>query len=709
MKETAFERVTRSLREAGCRVVERGGQRAESTCPVHDDSNPSVSITGIQGRVLVYCHAGCSTAAIMETLWLSLADLYDDRSDTYKYDDGRVVHRYYDGGKKRFAQKGAQPIATLYRASRIQAAPTDQVVYLVEGEADVHAIEHVGGLSTTAPQGSGSFRKVDVSPLTDRVVVVVVDRDEAGDKWAAQVAAKLADVAARYDFVRARIGKDASDHIAAGHGLDAFEPYQPPDHPPEPDIAEQRDQASQLLDGAAMERRAAVKAGVEPESEPAPKPIVVALPEIRLPADIWEARLFFKHVHAAALATRTNPDAVLGAALAVVASMVPPGVRFDSGADPGEASGSVNLYTVLLATSGIGKSRSQTTAQKLLIAPRALCEDDGRLDPERYRIGGIGSGEGLIEAFMGFKERDAVGPKGKLITEKYRAQARGNAFISVDEGEGFNKLVTRTGSTLGPILRTAWNGGPIGQNNASAETTRFLPAGTYSLGLVIAYQPEVAADLLRDAGPGTPQRFLWFGTRNGKIVRERYTWPGRIELPDWPARATVTFDHIIEAELLDYDVDKHLGIVVVKELDSHEPLMWCKVAVLLALIEDRLHVTLEDWDLAKVIVSTSASARDRLAEQLEAHRVGEDKDRRESRVDDAMAIRAADVWVRKKAREIVDEARQAVRDGEVMSRKKARHDCKSIRRDRWDQALDLAIADGGVVLIGDEIRPRVGG
>ncbi|MEV6306469.1 AAA family ATPase [Actinoplanes sp. NPDC051861] len=238
MNETAYERVIRKLREHGCKVVEKGGQRTDATCPAHEDHAPSLSVTGIQGQCLVHCHTGCDYRDVLATLELTPADLYDERSATYRYDDGRTVKRFYDErGKKRFAQTGAGPTSTLYHLAQLEAAGPDRYVFLVEGEKDVHAIEAAGGIATTAPQGAQSFGKADVTPLSGRLVVCVVDRDERGDDWAAQVAAKLEGVAKAYRFVRAATGKDAADHIAAGHDLNAFEAYEPPvddvvDEPP---------------------------------------------------------------------------------------------------------------------------------------------------------------------------------------------------------------------------------------------------------------------------------------------------------------------------------------------------------------------------------------------------------------------------------------------------------------------------------------------
>jgi hypothetical protein len=46
-------------------------------CPAHEDGSPSLSIREIDGKLLVYCFAGCGAVDVMESVGLSLSDLYD--------------------------------------------------------------------------------------------------------------------------------------------------------------------------------------------------------------------------------------------------------------------------------------------------------------------------------------------------------------------------------------------------------------------------------------------------------------------------------------------------------------------------------------------------------------------------------------------------------------------------------------------------------
>lgn len=54
-----------------------GAGRWKARCPAHDDRSPSLSIReGDDGRVLVYCHAGCSLSSILTVLKLGKRDLF---------------------------------------------------------------------------------------------------------------------------------------------------------------------------------------------------------------------------------------------------------------------------------------------------------------------------------------------------------------------------------------------------------------------------------------------------------------------------------------------------------------------------------------------------------------------------------------------------------------------------------------------------------
>ena len=46
-------------------------------CPAHHDKSPSLSISIIQGRILLHCHAGCDTNQILRKLGITMQDLFE--------------------------------------------------------------------------------------------------------------------------------------------------------------------------------------------------------------------------------------------------------------------------------------------------------------------------------------------------------------------------------------------------------------------------------------------------------------------------------------------------------------------------------------------------------------------------------------------------------------------------------------------------------
>jgi 5S rRNA maturation endonuclease (ribonuclease M5) len=222
---TAYERLLDAL---DGRLVRSNQVKASARCPAHDDTNPSLAITAIEGQALIYCHAGCETVDVLAALDLTMADLYDTRRGAdYVYDNGRVVHRNLD---KTFPQRNTENPPELYRLAKVKAAvAAGRTVFVVEGEKDVHALEAIGVTATTNPMGAGKWPKVDASPLHGaRKVVIIADRDRKGAQHASDVLVSLKEHVDQIEVVQAKRGKDAADHIAAGLGVEDFAPVDEP-------------------------------------------------------------------------------------------------------------------------------------------------------------------------------------------------------------------------------------------------------------------------------------------------------------------------------------------------------------------------------------------------------------------------------------------------------------------------------------------------
>ncbi|CAN5388495.1 hypothetical protein BH10ACT8_BH10ACT8_11280 [soil metagenome] len=219
---TAFQRIVTALEGENSTIRSRGHEKVSAQCPAHEDNQPSLSVTGIEGQVLLHCHGGCTTDDVLGALSLTKADLFDNpKGAAYRYDNGRAVVRTPD---KRFSQRNTDNAPELYRLAKVRTAvAVGQPVYITEGEKDVHALEAEGVTATCSPMGAGKWSKVDPSPLYGADVVVIADQDEAGRRHAAEVIASLAGHARSLSLVAPKVGKDAADHIAAGYGVADFQ------------------------------------------------------------------------------------------------------------------------------------------------------------------------------------------------------------------------------------------------------------------------------------------------------------------------------------------------------------------------------------------------------------------------------------------------------------------------------------------------------
>lgn len=56
--------------------VRPAGKGFVARCPAHEDRDPSLSITETGDRVLLHCHAGCSTQDILDAIGLEWADVF---------------------------------------------------------------------------------------------------------------------------------------------------------------------------------------------------------------------------------------------------------------------------------------------------------------------------------------------------------------------------------------------------------------------------------------------------------------------------------------------------------------------------------------------------------------------------------------------------------------------------------------------------------
>lgn len=260
MDKTSFETFRDAVERKSLKTSNMRSDGFMVECPTHEDRNPSVSIAYRNGKVLVNCHAGCDARDIVADLELAMEDLFDGEPDRqnnrmlvakYDYVDGQTgevifyknryfpkvfsIGHYDHAGKEASGfPEGGKP--WLYHAPQLKAAmDAGETIWVVEGEADVHAIERMGGVGTTQPYGAGPGKWSDFhTHLLKRAkeVRIVVDMDadqpngaNIGRDYALQVRDSLTRAGITATLWRSPVGKDASDALKAGKTLVDFERY----------------------------------------------------------------------------------------------------------------------------------------------------------------------------------------------------------------------------------------------------------------------------------------------------------------------------------------------------------------------------------------------------------------------------------------------------------------------------------------------------
>ena len=244
-------------------------------CPVHDDRVASVSLSvGADGRLLLYCHAGCRTPDLLAAVGLTVADLFDEaplaappplynanqpwrlkgqgaqdgaagshpalsaasKPETYDYRDleGTLLHQVVRGVGKTFRQRQpdgdgwrwkADGRRVPYRWPELVGAKT---VWIVEGEKDADACWSHGVPATCNRGGAGKWGEAETAALVEvgvGAVFVVPDHDVPGRRHAQAVVEQCRSSSLRATLVSLPdlpAHGDISDWWAAGGTAEAL-------------------------------------------------------------------------------------------------------------------------------------------------------------------------------------------------------------------------------------------------------------------------------------------------------------------------------------------------------------------------------------------------------------------------------------------------------------------------------------------------------
>lgn len=190
--------------------VHKSGGQYMARCPAHDDKHQSLSVSiGSGGKILLNCHAGCSTEAIVQALGLSMKDLFTEYTAlgkrqlvaTYTYPTGTQKLRYSDksfswrrpDGKGGWAYNRKGLPHSLYIRGELEG-----IIFAAEGEKDADSLYTLGYTAVSGEDGAGpgKWRKEYTEQLKDQIVVILPDNDQVGRQYAQEAATALHSTAA---------------------------------------------------------------------------------------------------------------------------------------------------------------------------------------------------------------------------------------------------------------------------------------------------------------------------------------------------------------------------------------------------------------------------------------------------------------------------------------------------------------------------------
>lgn len=188
-------------------VKNAGNNEYMALCPAHDDHNPSLSIglSPDSERILLHCYAGCEAKEILNSVGLTLKNLYVNekgtdimKNTTYTYykADGSTAYTKTridneDGTKKFYFEQpnGTKGVKGIQRELyNLPAVLTATKVYFVEGEKCAEAVIRQGAVATTLDTGAKSpWCPHYTEYLKDKEVIIIPDNDTPGMNYAKKI------------------------------------------------------------------------------------------------------------------------------------------------------------------------------------------------------------------------------------------------------------------------------------------------------------------------------------------------------------------------------------------------------------------------------------------------------------------------------------------------------------------------------------------
>lgn len=352
--------------------------------------------------------------------------------------------------------------------------------------------------------------------------------------------------------------------------------------------------------------------------------------EVSLEDYFWKTRPVLSHIQTFARARLSSPWAVLGSVLVRTIAATPPNVVLPNIIG---SVGSLNLFLANIAPSGGGKDAAKDVANE--------CIDFGLIEDQVVRE--LGSGQGITAQYMNQQKVDGS-------QEKELRQFNDSVIFTISEIDALSGHNKQQGAIVIPTLTAAWMSQELGGAYKDQTKDQPMKPHTYRLCLIANVQPERSFIIFEHKHLGLPQRFLWLPATDPDMpdVEPECPSPLKIELPFGP-RYQFDSSYKAEREVLgicdsaaqQIKDDRRRAQRGEKEndnpLDSHTLFTREKVAAALALLDSRMDINEEDWEIAGLIISKSLWTRKQAENTLTKLKAEQREAKKEEAVDIAQA------------------------------------------------------------------------
>ena len=411
------------------------------------------------------------------------------------------------------------------------------------------------------------------------------------------------------------------------------------------------------------------------------------------PEDVfWSSRPYLAQIRHLANCKGHSPWPMLGWSIVRALHTVPYRVPYKSAM--GEQA--LNSLVGISGPTGAGKTISQRLVERHLIFPdnnpkRAFSKTWTGLVPP-------GSGEAMPDYYVtplplkkakkGEEDASPPVPHPDRLTPTHVWRHPNHATLFFyDEVGKLEGLTNRQGSTLIDYMKEGWSGSEFGRALAKGQGV-ILPADSYRFAFVINTQPRRAGVLFSQqaiAG-GLQGRFLWFDVTadvNRGMVRSETVEPIYIPQIDWTGVENIPA--LVQMNEAHWQHHWNALDDLITESESHILLTRAKVAVALAVLDGRVELNEEDWQLSEVVIDHTLKTRESIEEALaEEYRSAVIRD------GDRAAVKAGRSEAEKHKVNVDATAAAILRSREKTGRKKARDsDLSRRQRDYREEAEEF--------------------